>query len=163
MEATVRSLTNGSTTRQVVLSGNLYVPPSCCSYSTLRSGFPCYHGIAVLCEKHGSANVYKCVPERHHTSVWKSQYHNISYGIPRQSDIDSVFTAAKTMVAGRNDLKIPKAIAPPMGRLSKRTGKRKKGWFEMGPQQRKKRSYTCSLCHVSGHSSKECELGQLFD
>ena len=48
MEATVRSRTDGSITRRVLLSDEPQTPPSCCAYAKSGSGFHCFHGVAVL-------------------------------------------------------------------------------------------------------------------
>ena len=61
MEASVRSQIDGASTRIVNLNPQAQVAPHCCAYSRLRSGFPCYHGVAVVCERHGSANLHKFI------------------------------------------------------------------------------------------------------
>lgn len=163
MEATVRSFTDGSVCRRVVLSRTPQTVPECCAYSKDDSGFPCLHGVAVLAEKYGATNLHRFVHSRHLTKQWKLQYNGVSFPLPIQSDIDAVFTTAKTLVSTGNCIEVPKAIPPPRGRPTKNTGKRKKGWFEQGPSVQKKRSYTCSLCRLEGHTTAECNLRQLFE
>ena len=163
MEATVRSQTDGSVVRRVVLSRETHKPPSCCSYATSGSGFPCLHGVGVLSEKHGSSNLYKFIEKRHLTHAWRKQYENVSFSLPHQSSVDDVMIAAKKMVVSGNNLQVPKAIPPPRGRPVKHAGKRRKGWYERGPTARKRRSYSCSLCHLEGHLANVCPLRQIFD
>lgn len=162
MEATVRSQVDGSITRTVTISDLPQTPPRCCAYSEKGSGFPCLHGVAVICEKYGTSNLYKFIERRHLTTTWKTQYENIFFSLPHQSLVDDVILAAKRQVISGKHLQVPKAIPPPRGRPVKNAGKRRKGWYERGPTASKRRSYSCSLCHLTGHVAKDCSLRQLF-
>lgn len=161
MEATVVSQLDRSKTRRVQLFGE-GKPPQCCAYSTNGTGFPCYHGCAVLSEKHGALNVFRFIDKRHLTASWKMQYEGVTFLLPDQCDVDNVVLEAARLVAENNNLHIPVAL-PPRGRPSKNTGKRKRSWFERGPARTNKRTYTCSLCGVRGHNARQCDLRQEFE
>lgn len=163
MEATVRSETDASVERHVVLSDSPQTVPSCCAYSKLGTGYPCFHGVAIIAERFGSTNLYRFVDEKHLSSTWSKQYEEVSFNSPSQHDVDSVMMHAKRLVATGANLNVPKAIPPPRGRPVKNAGKRRKGWYEKGPGRNKKRSYCCSLCNVEGHTKDKCQLRQLFD
>ena len=79
MEATVRSRTDGSVTRLVVLSNKPQAPTSCFAYAKRGSEFPCFHGVAVFCEKHGSSNLNRFIERRHLTPAWRMQYENENF------------------------------------------------------------------------------------
>lgn len=162
MEAKVKSMTEPSQTRHVVLSENPNTIPSCCAYSKSGDGFPCLHGLAVIAEKHGTVNAYKFLSRRHLSETWKYQYEDVSFPFPAQCDIDDVTIRAARSVENGENLSIPVAIAPPRGRPPKNIGKRRKNWFEKGPSS-SKRSYSCSLCKSRGHNYSSCELRQVFE
>jgi hypothetical protein len=139
---------------------DVQTPPECCAYSKDFSGFPCYHGVAAIIDRHGAANVCKYVAERHTTRAWKRLYRDLEYNLPVQSDVDDAIVAAKRLVLNGHNLHIPKALAPPRGRPSKDSGKRKGSWFEQGPSGKKNRPYCCSLCHSASHLKKDCPRRQ---
>lgn len=164
MEATVTSRTDGSKVRRVRLSDGAipHQPPSCCAYSTNGTGFPCYHGAAVIGEKHGYPNMFKYVAVRHQTSAWRNLYKDLCFQIPSQTDIDVLLTEAKLSVVNGTNVRVPKALPPPRGRPGKNAGRRKQGFYEQGPAAKKMRSYSCSLCRSSDHTRDDCPLRQLF-
>lgn len=162
-EATVRSVTNGSQLRTVKFTEVLNSPPCCCAYSADGTGFPCLHGVSVICEKHGIRNVHKFVDSRHHTAAWKLVYENVTFPVPPQFEVDAVLAKAKRLVLNGDNLQVPKALPPPRGRPVKHAGKRRKGWYERGPNAKKQRSYSCSLCHKEDHTAPNCPLRQLFE
>lgn len=161
-EALVTSRTDATKTRRVFFSSDDHTPPSCCAYSLVRDGFPCLHGVAVICERLGSVNVHKHVERRNLTFTWKQQYEGVPFLLPHQFDMDRIMLEAEELVASGHHLHIPVALPPPRGRPVKRAGKRMRSWYEKGPKK-SKRQYTCSLCHICGHTAKSCELRQLFD
>ena len=160
MKATVTSLTDRSVRRLMILKEDPSETPQCCAYSKMNTGIPCLHGIAVLSEKYGASTLYKFIHPRHLTTAWKEQYEGLDFQLPVQSDVDSVVRAAKRSVVKGRNLQVPKALPPPRGRPVKGTVKRKKAWYERGPDARKKRSYSGSLCGSSGHTQKSCNLRQ---
>lgn len=147
---------------EMCISSQSHVPPACCAYSNTGSGIPCLDGIAVVCEKHASANLYKLLDKRHLTSSWKEQYSNLTFTLPSQDDVASVSILAKSAVVAGDILNVTKAIAPPRGRPITGTGKRLKGWNERGAAAPKRRCYTCSLCHLEGHTRANCPIRQMF-
>lgn len=160
MEATVASQTDPTVRRRVVISSEEHVPPSCCSYSQARNGLPCYHGVAVICEKYGTMNLFKFISKRHLTTEWKKQYEGIDFDVPNEADIEEVFAGARRLVETGGNIHIPLAIAPPRGRPFKEAGRRKRSWFERGPSRKRRRTYNCSYCSQAGHSSITCPLRQ---
>lgn len=160
MEATVLSHTDATKRCHVKLQSEKHTPPLCCAYSLNCSGFPCYHAVAVLCEKHGAVNLHKFISERHLTTTWKRQYNGFSFDVPHQSAVDLVRLDARRLVAQNSNVRIPVALAPPRGRPVKNAGTRKRSWFEKGPHPKNKRPYSCSLCHGKGHTAKTCSLRQ---
>ncbi len=148
--------------RRVVLSPLPQTPPSCCAYSRTGDGLPCLHGVAVICHKHGASNVHKFIDDRHLSIHWKALYEGKEFLLPPQHEVDNVILAAKRHVLSGDYLQSPKALAPPRGRPVKNAGVRKRAWYEQGAAQTKKRAYTCSLCHLQGHTRKLCDLRQMF-
>lgn len=73
MEATVISQRDTSVTRRIFFKEELHVPPAFYSYSTDSDGFPVWHGVADICEKHGSVNVHRFIAVRHLTDTWRAQ------------------------------------------------------------------------------------------
>lgn len=163
MEATVVSQRDPTHLRHVRLTAEPQTPPMCCSHSSSGDGFPCYHGVAVLCEKHGSVNLHKFIAVRHLRAAWKAQYEDVDFPFPAQSDVDNIRLDAKRLVAQNLNIRIPVALPPPRGRPVKNAGTRKRSWYEKGPHPQNKRSYSCSLCHRPGHVATKCELRQMFD
>lgn len=104
MEATVSSRQNATITRRFVFSNSPQTPPSCCAYSRNGTGFPCWHGVAVICEKHGSVNVHKFIEARHLTAAWKAQYEEVDFPLRSQSDIDMVMANASSAVESNTGL-----------------------------------------------------------
>ena len=72
-------------------------------------------------------------------------------------------TAAKRMVVSANNIKVPKAIPPPRGRLVKNADKRRKSWYKRGPTAKKPRSYYCFLWDLEGHLAAGFTLRQMFN
>lgn len=103
--------------------------------------FPCLHGIAVLSAKFVVSNLHQFVAERHLTKKWKKQYDNCTFQLPPQSCVDEVILSAMKLVVSGNNLHAPKAIPRLRGRPVKNAGKKPKGWYEKGPEPRKKRSF----------------------
>lgn len=163
MEATVRSQTDGSVLCRVVLRDTPQSPSLCCSHAQKGTGFSCVHGIAVLSEKFGVNNLHKFVAERHFTKTWRKEYENCTFQLPRQARVDEVIRSAKKLVGSGKNVHVPKATPTPRGRPAKNAGKRQKGWYEKGPETRKKLSYSCSLCRLEDYLSTGCQLRQLFD
>ena len=91
------------------------------------------------------------------------KYENEIFSLPHQLAVDNVMTAAKRMVVSGNNLQVPKAIPQPRRRPVENDGKRRKGWYERGPTVKKRRSYSCSLCHLEGHLAAVCPLRQIFN
>lgn len=162
MEATVTSCSDGALRRRVVFRNEQQEPPTCCGYANNGDGLPCLHGVAIICEKHGAANVHRFIASRHLTENWKKLYEDTSFQYPTQADCDDIISKAKQLVVSGENLNIPKALPPPRGRPVKDAGVRRKGWFERGPAARKTRSYKCSLCNQEGHVASQCQLRQLF-
>ena len=162
MEATVTSCTDVALQRRVRLSDARQSPPVCCGYSSNGDGIPCFHGVAVLCEKYRTANIHRFIAEKHLAARWSELYMDVSFTLPSQSDVDSVISRAKVSVIAGTNLTIPKSLPPPRGRPVKNAGVRRRGWFERGPAAKKKRGYTCGLCQKKGHISPQCQLRQLF-
>lgn len=163
MEASVASYTDGSIRRHVRLPLSHGEVPKCCGYSELPDGYPCLHGVSVLCEKFGSSNIHNFVEPRNLTSQWKKIYNDVTFPYPSQADVDDVISKAKLLVLSGENMNIPKALPPPRGRPVKNAGVRRKGWFERGPSAGRKRSYSCSLCHNQSHTASGCPLRQLFE
>lgn len=162
MEATVKSQTDASVLRHVKFSNSDQTPPLCCAYSRSSQGFPCLHGVAVICEKHGSVNVHKFVEARHLTQTWRSQYDGVEWESPNQHEIDEVMRSARKQVDSDQTLQIPVALPPPRGRPPKNASKRLRSWYERGAAQ-KRRRYSCALCGLDSHTAKNCDLRQIFE
>lgn len=160
MEATVSSHSDPTIRRHVVINASPHTPPTCCSFSKLKVGIPCYHGAAVICEKHGSVNMFQFIAERHLTAAWKKQYEGLDFKLPSEDKIEKVYAEAHLLVSNGDNLSIPLAIAPPRGRPVKEAGKRRKSWFERGPSRKRRRTYNCSYCSQEGHNSLSCPLRQ---
>jgi hypothetical protein len=163
LEWEVGSLADPSVKRIVVMSPLEQTPPTCCAYSLTGEGIPCLHAVAVICEKHGAANLHKFIAPRLLTAAWKALYRDVEFCMPAQADIDEAVLEAKKRVLSGEALLSPKALPPPRGRPVKNAGVRKKSWFETGTSSNKKRAYTCSLCHQTGHKQAKCPLKQVFD
>ena len=161
MEATVCSCRDATNTRRVVLSSEPLTPPTCCVYSMVGDSFPCWHGTAVLCEKYGSVNLHQFIAERNLSIRWKEQYDGTSFKLLCQADVDKVLLDAQDAIARGECMNVPVALAPPRGRPLKNAGKRLRSWYEHGPST-SRRTYTCSLCHLRGHTARTCELRQMF-
>ena len=159
----VQSLVNPAITRTVTMPLEAQTPPSCCVWSKNGDGLPCYHGCAVIREKHGNMNVHKFVAYRHTTEAWKELYEGLEFPLPPQNEIDDAMIQAELLVASGNALHGPKALPPPRGRPVKNAGIRKRSWYEQGPSGNTKRAYTCSLCSQPNHTRKDCPLKQVFD
>ena len=136
-------------------------PPDCCDYSKLGDGYPCWHGVAVICKKHGSGNMWKFVDERLLTRHWKALYVDLEFRLPAKSKVDAVMPEAKKLVRSGDYLRCPKALAPPRGRPVKNAGVRRKAWYENGTTKPKKRAYVCSLCHQPKCTRDKCPLRQM--
>lgn len=163
MEATVASQRDATQIRRVIFSGQEQTPPACCAYSRSGDGFPCWHGVAVICQKHGAQYVHNYVAERHLTKTWKAQYEGVEYNIPSQESIDRIFITAARLAENEESVQIPVALAPPRGRPPKDASRRLKSWYEKGGSHLKKRRYGCSLCGLEGHRMNVCTLKQAFD
>ena len=104
---------------------------------------------------------------RHLTNAWKEQYKTLSFRLAPQAEVDEVIRAAKKLIVSATNLHVPKVITPPRRRPVKHAGKLRKGCYNRGPESHKKRSYSCSLCHLEGHLARHlarrCHLRQLFD
>ena len=161
MEATVVSAVDGNKTRRVVLSKEEQKPPSCFAFSFDDYMFPCWHETAVICEKYCSMNLFKFIGARNLTVAWKEQYEGVIFPMPIQADVDRVILDAQEQVLSGSSINIPVAIAPPRWRPVPNAGKRMHSCYESGLGARK-RSYSCSLCHLKGHTARNCELRQLF-
>ena len=161
MQATVASRKDCSVLRHVIINepGR---PPFCCVYSRSGNGFPCLHGIAAICVKHDSSHVYKYIDQRHTTQRWKEQYHNLSFDLPTQEDVDTMVEKARQSILNGTSIRIPVAIPPPRGRPPKTASKRLKSWYERGPTSGRKRQYSCALCGESGHRRNKCARKQSF-
>jgi hypothetical protein len=161
MEWNVSSRT-GVRSYHVVLSAVPQTPPTCCAYSQVDDGFLCYHGAAVVSAKHGTRCLHKFIAQRHLTEAWQDMYDGVQFRVPEQWEIDEVILAAKESVESGTGLKPPKALYAPRGAPGKEAGKRKEDWLQKGAGN-KKRKYTCALCHLAGHTRKDCELRQCAD
>lgn len=163
MEATVSSFTDGSVNRLLLLNNSPQTPPSCFGYPTNRIGYPCLHGIAVICEKHGATNSHRFDDAKYLTVRRNELYDNANFQIPAQADVDIFIAKGNMLVLSGEIINIPKALSPPRGFRVKNSGVRMKVWYERGPAAPKKRIYSCSLCHQEGHVSTTCELRQFFE
>lgn len=163
MEATVVSYRDATQTRRVIFTAEEYIPPACCAYSRCGDGFPCLHGVAVICKKHGANSIYKYVARRHLSSSWKAQYENVDFRLPSQLEIDQVMDEARKKVARGEALQVPVALPPPRGRPPKNASKRLKAWYERGSSHSKRRKYACGLCGKPGHRMTSCSLKQTFE
>ena len=161
IEATVASYKDGSKLRHVRFTEDGKIPV-CCAYAVFGDGFPCYHAVAVICQKYGQMNVHQFIEPKNQTTAWKKLYNGVMFSIPTQSEVDDVISNAKLAVLSKKNLEIPRALPPPRGRPQKNAGVRRKGWYEQGPSTKKKRSYSCSLCHRQGHVRNHCPLRQIF-
>lgn len=104
-------------------------------------GYPCLYGTDVLKEKHGCTSLHLFIDKSHRTSEWKKQYDEVSFDFPAQHDVDNVMVETVILVEKGENVMVPKSVPPPCGRLVKGVGKRKKGWYERGPDAKKKRVY----------------------
>jgi len=157
----VGSFSNASVKRRVKMSMIAFTPPECCAYS-VNTGFPCYHGAAVIMQQYGAANMYKFVDKQHHSAAWKAVYEGATYEVPAQHVVDGIILAAKKLVLSGDYLHQPKAFPPRRGRPVTDAGTRKQAWYEHGAAKTT-RVYLCSLCKCAGHTRDKCELRQLFD
>ena len=158
----VDSCRNASKKYRVVMSKQPNTPPACCAWSQV-DGMPCDHGIAVIVQQHGAANLYKFIDLRYHSATWKLLYAGATFELPAQHVLDRVMLEAKQCVLSGEYLHLPKALPPPRGRPVKHAGPRKQAWYEQGATKPKKREYLCSLCHLKGHTRDKCELRQMFE
>lgn len=88
--ATVISYSIVTYRRNVKLKSAPNSPPLCCAYSTDGNGFPCYHRVALVCEKHGAVNLHKFISERNLAVAWNRQYSGVSFDVPHHGDVDLV-------------------------------------------------------------------------
>jgi hypothetical protein len=157
----VQSLSDSTSRRRVVFSEAVQTPPLCCAYSRNGEGLPCRHGARAITAKHGSCRMHEFIDPFFLTKSWRAHYHGLEFAMPAQHDIDSVMLTAKRLVATGSNIRTPKALLPPRGRPVKHAGSRKRSWYEAGPGGKtKKRTYTCSLCNLEGHTARECSLAQ---
>lgn len=162
MEATVISLRDSTVAGRLVLNGILHVRPDCYSYSTYNDGFSCWHVVAVICEKDGPVNLHRCLV--HHLSeTWGAQYTGVILNIPTQLDIHDVFMRPLETVSKKAMLKIPVADPSLRGRPPKHESKRRRFWYERGPNSKYKRTWNCSLCSLGTNTAKSYELPQESD
>ena len=152
----VTSVQNPYSSYRSELSREPHTPPVCCAYSRMGHGFPCYHGVAVILQKHGSGSLYKFIAERHLTSTWRATHEGANYPVPAQYAVDEVEMAAKQDILSGNYVRCPKARAPPRGRPSKNAGKRHQNFMERGTGSKQKRTYKCSFCKKEGHDKGRC-------
>lgn len=94
-ESTVRSIKDGFLKREILLGTTDNVIPSSCSYSTTLDGFPCLHGISILCHSFGSSKLHHFIFLRHLTSHWIAMYSNVLFYLLSQADIDRVISNEK--------------------------------------------------------------------
>ena len=127
----VGSFSNASVKRRVKMSMIAFTPPECCAYS-VNTGFPCYHGAAVIMQQYGAANMYKFVDKQHHSAAWKAVYEGATYEVPAQHVVDGIILAAKKLVLSGDYLHQPKAFPPRRGRPVTDAGTRKQAWYEHG-------------------------------
>jgi hypothetical protein len=161
MEFDVRSTVDPTKSYRVVMPTEAHIAPSCCAYSKMALGLPCFHGTASIRVKHGCMNLWKFIPRRFLTAAWQDQYRDVEFLVPAQSDVDAVMLAAKHSVLSGSYLLAPRALAPPRGRPVDNAGERVKDFLEKGPGGgSKKRSYTCGLCGKAGHDARSCPLKQ---
>lgn len=163
MKSTVIIQVDGSQIIRVVLSSEAFSPPLCGSYFTNGDGFPCWHGVAVICEKYSSMNIYNFIDKRHLTETWKLQYGDVSYPLPERQDVDSFIFEAHRKVFRNENIQVPKALTPARVRPVKNSGVRCMDWCEKGPSAKWKRSYSGSICHSTGQHAQTCSLRQVFD
>lgn len=160
MEPKVDSFTDPSKIRLVQLTAEANISPLFCAYSKDTFGFPCFHGVVVLCENFGSINLYHCVAKRNISLAGKTQYQVVAWVVFWQSDIYGVILEGKRLILY---LSIPVTFPPPLGQTKANTGKRPQALEERVPSSSNRRSYTCSLFHLNGNNSEQYELHQLFD
>lgn len=82
IEATVKSLTDGSRTHTVRLTERTNIRLVYCAYSSNGNGFPFLHSIYVIREKYDLRNVYKYVEAQRHVATWNSSYENVALPVP---------------------------------------------------------------------------------
>ena len=63
-------------------------------------------------------------------------------------------------MATKQNLHIPVALPPPRGRPAKNAGKRKRGFYERGPENPNRKPYNCSLCGLKGHNARFFSMRQ---
>ena len=62
MEATVVSLGTAGGSHHVRLPRQAHTAPACCAYAGV-GGLTCFHGAAVILQKHGEGQLYRFLPE----------------------------------------------------------------------------------------------------
>jgi hypothetical protein len=93
----VDSCRNASKKYRVVMSKQPNTPPACCAWSQV-DGMLCDHGIAVIVQQHGAANLYKFIDLRYHSATWKLLYAGATFELPAQHVLDRVMLEAKQCV-----------------------------------------------------------------
>ena len=162
MEATVVSLGTAGGSRLVRLPTRPHIAPECCAYAG-KNWLPCYHGVAVIVQKHGEGQLYRFIPKSFQTAAWKAQYDGVECNYPSQADIDLVNAEAKALVESGNALHQPVALPPPRGRPRKNAGQRFRSFFERGPTTCMRRIYLCALCRQADHTRVNCPLKQSLE
>lgn len=87
MQATVKSSLDASNKRIAVIHTAPNTTITFCDFSQNESGFSCFHGAEVICEKYENANKFQYV-EWFLTEEWRSQYEGVSFYIKTQDDIE---------------------------------------------------------------------------
>lgn len=96
------------------------------------------------------------------TTDWKKKYDLVLFRLPQHAEMDRVNIEAEEQVKPGQQINITVALASPRGRPIKNAGKMLKKWYERGTKYSKQK-FTCSLCHINGHSARTCVHIQMFD
>ena len=86
--------------------------PTCCGYSSQKTGFSCLHSVAVIVGKYSASNEYKYIDEKNLSLRRKSQYEDVVFSLPQQVAVDAILIDAKRLVLLGENVAVPKALLP---------------------------------------------------
>lgn len=98
----------------------------------------------------------------HLTTACRKQYEGIYFKVPTQVEVEDIITQAKDRVRTGDCVNIPKALFPLRGRPVKNAAGRKRSWFESGPENAKKQSYSCGTSDMWDRTTPSSPYRQLF-
>lgn len=108
VDVSVASYNDGSFRRYVHFPHDHGEIPKCCGYTDIPEGFPCLHGVSVICEKFGSFKVRNLVEAGNCTQLWKRIYRDVTFSLPSQAGVDDVNSITKLSILSGDSLNIPK-------------------------------------------------------